>query len=387
MSANISQNNEKPLVGSFHAPKRLLMGAGPSRVHEEVLKVMAQTTIGHLDPDMIAMMDQLKDMLRYVFQTNNPVTFPVSGPGSLGMETCVNNMIEPNDKVIIAINGVFGTRMAEVARRSGADVIITEDEWGKAVDPNKVEDALKSNPGVKFVGFVHAETSTGALSDAGTICRVAKDNNAMCIVDTVTSLGGIPVKVDAWEADAVYSGSQKCLSCPPGLSPVTFSEQAVEHIQKRKIPVQSWLLDLSLVTGYWQGDTKTGARTYHHTAPVNALMGLHEALRRIVDEGLENIWKRHKEVSDIIVKGMEEMGFSMLVDESIRLPELLTIRLPEGIDDASIRTTLLTNFNIEISAGLGAFAGKLWRIGVMGEGARKENAQRILEAIKECTTK
>ena len=384
MSGNISFKNEPPLVDAFKSPERLLMGAGPSRVHEDVLAVMSQTTIGHLDPNMITMMDQLKDMLRYIFQTNNDMTFPVSGPGSLGMEACVNNMIEPGDEAIIAINGVFGARMAEVARRAGAKVIITEDDWGQAVDPNKVEKALKSNSNVKILGFVHAETSTGALSNASEICQLAKDNNAMTIMDTVTSLAGVPVNVDAWGADGVYSGSQKCLSCPPGLSPVTFSDQAVDAILNRETPVQSWLLDLSLVAGYWQGDGKSGARTYHHTAPVNALMGLHEALRRVVQEGLENVWDRHKKVSDIIVSGMEEMGFSMLVDETIRLPELLTIKLPEGVDDSSVRAKLLNEYNIEISAGLGAFSGKLWRIGVMGEGAREENAERILSAIKEC---
>jgi alanine-glyoxylate transaminase/serine-glyoxylate transaminase/serine-pyruvate transaminase len=231
---------------------------------------------------------------------------------------------------------------------------------------------------------VHAETSTGALSNAAEICRLAKDNNAMTIVDTVTSLGGVPVNVDVWGADSVYSGSQKCLSCPPGLSPVSFSDQAVDFILNRKTSVQSWLLDLSLVAGYWQGDRESGARTYHHTAPVNALMGLHEALRKVVQEGLENVWARHKLVSDIIVSGMEEMGFSMLVEESIRLPELLTIKLPEGINDSVVRKKLLNKYNIEISAGLGAFSGKLWRIGVMGEGAREENANRILSAIKEC---
>jgi alanine-glyoxylate transaminase/serine-glyoxylate transaminase/serine-pyruvate transaminase len=360
------------------------MGAGPSRVHEDVLKVMSQTTIGHLDPNMIVMMDQIKEMLRYVFQTNNSMTFPVSGPGSLGMEACVNNMIEPGDEVLISINGVFGTRMTEVAKRAGAKVITTKDDWGKAVDPNKVEKALKSNPNIKIVGFVHAETSTGALSNASEICRLAKDNNAMTIVDTVTSLGGVPVNVDVWGADAVYSGSQKCLSCPPGLSPVTFSDRAVDTILNRKTPVQSWLLDLSLVAGYWQGDRASGARTYHHTAPVNALMGLHEALRKIVEEGLEKVWARHKMISDIVVSGMEEMGFSMLVEEPIRLPELLTIILPDGIDDLTVRKKLLNEYDIEISAGLGPFAGKLWRIGVMGEGARKENADRVLAAIREC---
>ena len=376
--------NEPPLVDAFQSPDRLLMGAGPSRVHEDVLNAMSQTTIGHLDPAMVAMMDELKDMLRYVFQTGNAMTFPVSGPGSLGMEACVNNIVEPGDKVIIAINGVFGTRMAEVTRRAGAEVIVTEDDWGTAVDPNKVEDAVKANPDVKVVGFVHAETSTGALSDAATLCRLAKDAGAMSIVDTVTSLGGVPVNIDVWGADAVYSGTQKCLSCPPGLSPVTFSDQAVQKTLDRETPVQSWLLDLSLVAAYWQGDAKSGARTYHHTAPVNALMGLHEALRRVVQEGLENVWARHKATSEIIVAGMEEMGFSMLVDANFRLPELLTILLPEGIDDGAVRGKLLDDHNIEISAGLGPFAGKLWRIGVMGEGARPENAKKVLSAIKRC---
>jgi alanine-glyoxylate transaminase/serine-glyoxylate transaminase/serine-pyruvate transaminase len=376
--------NEPPLVETFQSPDRLLMGAGPSRVHEDVLKIMSQTTIGHLDPAMVKMMDELKDMLRYVFQTNNAMTFPVSGPGSLGMEACVNNIVIPGDTVVIAINGVFGSRMAEVTRRAGGKVIVTEDEWGTAVDPNKVEEALRANPDAKIVGFVHAETSTGALSDAAVICGLAKQHNAMSIVDTVTSLGGVPVNIDVWGADAVYSGTQKCLSCPPGLSPVTFSDQAVQVAIDRTSPVQSWLLDLSLVSGYWQGDATSGARTYHHTAPVNALMGLHEALRRVVIEGLENVWARHKETSNLLVTGMEEMGFSMLVDKAIRLPELLTIMLPEGIDDAAVRGKLLDQYGIEISAGLGPFAGKLWRIGVMGEGARPENAKKVLSAIKTC---
>ena len=384
MSVEDIFKNERPLVDTFQSPNRLLMGAGPSRVHEDVLRVMSQTTIGHLDPAMIIMMDELKEMLRYIFQTNNPMTFPVSGPGSLGMEACVNNMVEPGNKVIIAVNGVFGNRMAEVTRRAGAEVIVTEDDWGKAVDPNKVEKALKSHPDARIVGFVHAETSTGVLSDASEICQIARNNDALTIVDTVTSLGGVPVNVDVWRADGVYSGSQKCLSCPPGLSPVTFSDQAVDFILNRQSSVQSWLLDLSLVADYWQGNAESGARTYHHTAPVNALMGLHEALRKVVEEGLENVWTRHKQISDIIVTGMEGMGFSMFVEDSIRLPELLTVNLPEGIDDAAVRGKLLVDYNIEISAGLGAFAGKLWRIGVMGEGAHEENADRLLSAIKKC---
>jgi len=372
--------NEPPHFDQFTSPDRLLMGSGPSQVHPDVLKVAGNGTIGHLDPAMIAMMEELKDMLRYVFQTNNAMTFPVSGPGSLGMEACVNNMVERGDKALIAINGVFGTRMAEVTRRAGAEVTVVEDEWGTPVDPAKVEAALKADPEIKHVGFVHAETSTGALSDAGTICKIAQDAGAFTIVDTVTSLGGVPVNVDVWGADAVYSGSQKCLSCPPGLSPVTFSDKAVAHVEGRETPVQSWLLDLSLVSAYWQGD---GARTYHHTAPVNALMGLHEALRRVVDEGLDAVWTRHRDVSAKMVAGLEEMGFKMLVDAEYRLPELLTVFLPEGVDDAAGRSSLLNDYGIEISAGLGPFAGKLWRIGLMGEAAREEHADRLLAALKE----
>lgn len=372
--------NEPPKKDQFKAPDRLLMGSGPSQVHPDVLKVISNSTIGHLDPAMIAMMEELKEMLRYVFQTKNAMTFAVSGPGSLGMEACVNNMVEPGDKTLIAINGVFGTRMAEVSRRAGAEVITIEEEWGTPVDPDKIATALAENPDIKHVGFVHAETSTGVLSDAGAICKIANDAGAFSIVDTVTSLGGVPVQIDVWGADAVYSGSQKCLSCPPGLSPVTFSERAVAHVEGRSSPVQSWLLDLSLVSAYWHGD---GARTYHHTAPVNALMGLHEALRRVVDEGLEAVWKRHRDVSGQMVTGLEKLGFKMLVAEDYRLPELLTVFLPDGVDDAAGRSSLLNDYGIEVSAGLGPFAGKLWRIGLMGEAAREGHAERLLGALKE----
>jgi len=372
--------NEPPKKDQFKAPDRLLMGSGPSQVHPDVLKVISNCTIGHLDPAMIAMMEELKEMLRYVFQTKNAMTFAVSGPGSLGMEACVNNMVEPGDKTLIAINGVFGTRMAEVSRRAGAEVITIEEEWGTPVDPDKITTALAENPDIKHVGFVHAETSTGVLSDAGAICKIANDAGAFSIVDTVTSLGGVPVQIDVWGADAVYSGSQKCLSCPPGLSPVTFSDRAVAHVEGRSSPVQSWLLDLSLVSAYWHGD---GARTYHHTAPVNALMGLHEALRRVVDEGLEAVWKRHRDVSGQMVTGLEKLGFKMLVAEDYRLPELLTVFLPDGVDDAAGRSSLLNDYGIEVSAGLGPFAGKLWRIGLMGEAAREGHAERLLGALKE----
>ena len=371
-------------ITQFTPPNRILMGPGPSDVHPRVLQAMARPTVGHLDPSFVGLMDEIKELLRYVFQTENQLTLPVSAPGSAGMETCFVNLIEPGDTVVVCQNGVFGGRMKENVERCGGTAVMVEDEWGHAIDLNKVEDALKANPGTKALAFVHAETSTGVLSDARTLCEMAQKHGALSIVDAVTSLGGSPVMVDEWGADAVYSGTQKCLSCPPGLSPVTFSDKAVQVTLDRKTPVQSWLLDLSLVAAYWQGDEKSGARTYHHTAPVNALMGLHEALRRIVQEGLENVWARHKAASDIIVAGMEEMGFSMLVDADIRLPELLTIMLPEGIDDGAVRGKLLNDHGIEISAGLGPFAGKLWRIGVMGEGARPENAERVLSAIKEC---
>lgn len=380
MNEGATLKNEPPHFDAFKSPARLLMGAGPSQVHADVLSVMSEGTIGHLDPAMIEMMEQLKEMLRYIFQTKNPLTFPVSGPGSLGMEACIDNIVEHGDKVLIARNGVFGTRMTEVAVRAGAEVITTDDDWGQPVDPDKVAAALKENPDTKVVGFVHAETSTGALSDAAAICRLAQDAGAMSVVDTVTSLGGVPVSVDVWGADAVYSGSQKCLSCPPGLSPVTFSDRAVKTAEDRETPVQSWLLDLSLVSAYWHGD---GPRVYHHTAPVNALMGLHEAVRRITEEGLEATWERHRTTSAKMVAGLEAMGFSLLVDEAYRLPELLTVLLPDGTDDAGVRKQLLENHNIEISAGLGQFAGKMWRIGLMGETARDENVDTLLGALKE----
>lgn len=380
MNYSPNRKNEPPHFDAFTSPPRLLMGAGPSQVHPDVLRVMSEGTIGHLDPTMIAMMEQLKEMLRYIFQTQNALTFSISGPGSLGMEACVNNLVERGDKVLIARNGVFGTRMTEVAARAGAEVITTDDQWGQPVDPEKVEVALKQNPDTKLIGFVHAETSTGAFSDAATLCGIAQKHGALTVVDTVTSLGGMPVAVDVWGADAVYSGSQKCLSCPPGLSPVTFSDRAVKVTEERETPVQSWLLDLSLVSAYWHGD---GPRVYHHTAPVNALMGLHEAVRRITEEGLEAVWERHRVTSAKMVAGLTDMGFEFLVNEACRLPELLTVLLPDRVDDAAVRKRLLDNQNIEISAGLGQFAGQMWRIGLMGETAREENVDRLLDAIKE----
>ena len=364
---------------SFRPPVRTLMGPGPSDVHPRILEALGKPTVGHLDPSFIGLMDEIKQLLQYAFQTKNELTIPVSAPGSAGMETCFVNLIEPGDKVIICRNGVFGTRMIENVTRCGGVPIIVEDDWGTAVDPQKLEDALKANTDAKIVGFVHAETSTGALSDADTLCKLATKHGCLSIVDAVTSVGGVPVEVDCWGADAVYSGTQKCLSCTPGLSPVTFSPAAVKKIQARKSTVQSWFLDLNLVMGYWGDGAK---RAYHHTAPVNALYALHESLLMLHNEGLENAWQRHKKMHLALRAGLEAMGMRFLVDEADRLPQLNAVFIPEGVDDANTRGRLLNEFNLELGAGLGEFAGKVWRIGLMGYSARAENILLCLSGLE-----
>ena len=371
-------------ITSFKPPRRTLMGPGPSDVPQRILDAMARPTIGHLDPAFVDMMEQLKTLLRYAFQTENALTFPVSGPGSVGMETCFVNLIEPGDKVIVCRNGVFGGRMVENVQRSGGIAVVVEDAWGTAVDPNKLEDALKANPDAKIVAFVHAETSTGAQSDAAALAGIARRHGCLTIVDTVTSLGGSPLKVDEWGLDAVYSGSQKCLSCTPGLSPVTFSERAVERVKTRKTKVQSWFMDLNLVLGYWGG---AGKRTYHHTAPINPLYGLHEALVILKEEGLENAWARHRSNHEALKAGVEAMGLQFLVKAQDRLPQLNTITLPPGVDDAAARARLLNDYNLEIGAGLGDLAGKVWRIGLMGYSSRPENVTLCLRALKDVLPK
>lgn len=367
-------------ITSFKPPVRVLMGPGPSDVPQRVLDAMARPTIGHLDPLFVEMMEELKTLLRYAFQTENALTFPVSAPGSVGMETCFVNLLEPGDKAIVCINGVFGGRMVENVKRCGATPIIVQDAWGTPVDPNKLEAALKANPGVKVVAFVHAETSTGVLSDAKTLAALARKHGALTIVDAVTSLGGSPLKVDEWGVDAIYSGSQKCLSCTPGLSPVSFSQRAVDVVKNRKTPCQSWFMDLNLVLGYWSSSAK---RTYHHTAPVNALYGLHESLVALQEEGLENAWARHQANHEKLKAGLEPLGISFLVDEPYRLPQLNAVRIPEGVDDAATRRALLDTYNLEIGAGLGDLAGKVWRIGLMGYASREENIQRCVKALGE----
>ncbi|HYA37638.1 MAG TPA: alanine--glyoxylate aminotransferase family protein [Candidatus Methylomirabilis sp.] len=363
---------------SFNPPVRTLMGPGPSDVHPRVLTAMARPTIGHLDPAFVAMMEEIKALLQYAFQTNNALTIPVSAPGSAGMETCFVNLVEPGEKVIVCSNGVFGGRMQENVERTGGVPVVVDDAWGKPVDPNKLEDALKTNRDARIVAFVHAETSTGVQSDARKLAEVARHHDCLTIVDTVTSLGGSPLKVDEWGLDAVFSGSQKCLSCTPGLSPITLSDRAVDKIKKRKTKVQSWFLDLNLVMEYWG----SGKRAYHHTAPINPLYGLHEALAMLQEEGLENSWARHRRHHLALRSGLEAMGLTFLVKECARLPQLNAIMVPEGVDDAILRNRLLNEYNLEIGAGLGALAGRIVRIGLMGYGANMKNVMYCLEALE-----
>ena len=369
---------------TFKPPKRLLMGPGPSNVSPKVLDAMARPTIGHLDPRFVELMDEIKELLQYAFQTNNEVTFPVSGPGSAGMELCLINLIEPGDEVVVCINGVFGGRMKQIVERCGGSPIVIEQEWGKAVDPEKLEKTLKQNTDVNLVAFVHAETSTGAKSDIKILTQIAHSHNCLVVADTVTSLGGIELKIDDWKIDVSYSGTQKCLSCPPGLSPVTFNQKAIDRIKNRKTIIQSWFMDINLITGYWGQGAK---RTYHHTAPINSLYGLHEALLLLKEEGLENAWKRHQKNSELLCKGVEELGLNIFVKEDERLPELVTVTVPAGIDEAKVRSYLLNEHNIEIGAGLGALAGKIWRLGLMGHTSDEENVKAFLSAFQDALQK
>jgi alanine-glyoxylate transaminase/serine-glyoxylate transaminase/serine-pyruvate transaminase len=340
---------------------------------------MSRPTIGHLDPAFITMMDEVKGLLQYAFQTKNPLTMPVSAPGSAGMEACFVNLVEPGDKVVVCQNGVFGGRMKENVERCGGIAIMVQDDWGNPVDPQKVEDALKANPDAIALAFVQAETSTGASSDVKTLCELARRYDCLSIVDAVTSLGGTELRVDDWGVDAIYSGTQKCLSCVPGLSPVSFSEKASARISGRKTKVQSWFLDMNLVMGYWGGNAK---RAYHHTAPINPLYALHEALVMLETEGLENAWARHRLNHQALAAGLEAMGLNFLVAAEHRLPQLNSVLIPEGVNDGDVRATLLQDYNLEIGAGLGEYAGKIWRIGLMGYASRKQNVLQCLSALE-----
>ena len=366
-------------IHPFHPPQRTLMGPGPSEINPRVMAAMSLPAIGYLDPVFVEMMEELKALLRYTFQTKNALTFPVSGPGSVGMEYCFVNLVAPGDKVIVCRNGVFGGRMIENVERCGAVPVVVDDAWGEAVDANKLEDALKKNPDVRLVAFVHAETSTGVQSDAQTLVQIAHQHDALAIVDAVTSLAGTPVLVDEWNIDAIYSASQKCLSCTPGLSPVSFSERVVDYVKARKDKIHSWFMDMNLLLGYW-GATN---RTYHHTAPTNSLYALHEALLILKEEGIENAWARHERHHLALKAGLEAMGLKYLVKEGARLPQMNAVHVPATLKDreAEVRKTLLTEFNLEIGAGLGPLAGKIWRVGIMGYSCKPENVMLCLSAL------
>lgn len=361
----------------INVPPRLLLGPGPSLVHPRVLKAMATPLVGHLDPAFLELMDRTQILLRYVFETENKLTIPVSGTGTAAMETAVANLVEPGDRVLVCVNGYFGLRIADMAARYGGQVETIIRPWGTVFSAAEVGAALDQHP-AQVVAIVHAETSTGALQPLEEIVNVVHAHGAVLIVDAVTSLGGIPVRVDALGIDACYSGSQKCLSCPPGASPITFGQRAVEKLRNRATGVKNWYLDLSLVEKYWGKE-----RTYHHTAPISSNYALYEGLRLVVEEGLEARWARHRHNAVRLWSGLAEMGLVMHVEEPYRIPSLTTVRVPDGIDEARVRARLLQDYNIEISGGLGELKGKVWRIGLMGYSSRPENVTLLLAALKE----
>jgi alanine-glyoxylate transaminase/serine-glyoxylate transaminase/serine-pyruvate transaminase len=365
----------------FTSPHRLLLGPGPSDAHPRVLHALGQPLVGHLDPAFLALMDEMKRMLRQVFHTANDLTFAVSGTGSAGMETCLVNLLEEGDEAVVLVNGEFGRRMADIVGRARAVAVTYEVPWGRAVEPEDVEKALaQAKRPPKLVAMVHAETSTGALSPVGEIAPIVRRSGALFVVDTVTSLGGCPVDVDRWQIDACYSGTQKCLSCPPGLAPVTFSARAVEAMRRRRSKVQSWYLDVTMIEKYWGAD-----RVYHHTAPISMNYALAEALRVVLEEGLEARFARHRANHLALVAGLEALGFRFVVEPSRRLWMLNSVYLPslgDGYDETKLRRRLLGDHSIEVGGGLGAFKGKIWRIGLMGESSKRENVLRLLAALE-----
>lgn len=368
-------------LSDLNPGKRLLLGPGPSQVHPRVLKAMSTPLVGHLDPDFLKIMNEVHELLRYVFQTTNEFTIALSGTGSAGMEACLVNLLEPKDKAIICINGLFAERMADIANRCQAQPIIVEAEWGNIIEPEKVKKALKKAGKVKLVAIVHAETSTGVRQPLEEISFLTKEAGALFVVDTVTSLAGIPVKTDQWQIDATYSGSQKCISCPPGLSPVSFSKEAFRCIEKRNAKIQSWYLDVKMLKNYWGKE-----RFYHHTAPISMIYGLREALRLVQEEGLEKCFQRHQLNSLALVAGLEAMGLKMVVSPTYRLPELNAVYIPGGIDDLTVRKALLYQYGIEIGGGLGKFKGNVWRIGLMGYSSAKENVMLVITALTDILT-
>ncbi len=363
----------------MQAIERELFGPGPTNVPNSVLEALSQPTIGHLDPEFLKIMDQVGERLRYCMQTENALTFVLSAPGSIGMETSMVNTLEPGDKIVIGINGVFGGRMKDICERIGAEVVPLEFEWGTPVDPGKLKETLEQHGDAMAVAFVHAETSTGVRSDAQAIARIAGEHDCLVIADCVTSLSGVELLVDEWGLDVVYSGSQKCLSCVPGLSPITFSARAVERIKARKTRAQSWFCDISLLMSYYETGEKT--RAYHHTAPVNSLFAMNEALRLVEVETLEQRWKRHAGAAAHLYERLEDAGLELIVEAQHRLAPLTLVRIPDGVDDAATRSALLSEQNIELGGGLGKFAGKAWRIGLMGQNATVERADFIADAL------
>jgi alanine-glyoxylate transaminase/serine-glyoxylate transaminase/serine-pyruvate transaminase len=366
------------LPGPLNPPSRLLLGPGPSDVPPRVLRALSAPVIGHLDPQFLEIMNEIQELLRAAFLTQNALTFPVSGTGMSGMEACLVNLIEPGDRVLVCINGFFGQRLAEIAGRAGAAVTTLERPWGEVFDPGQVREALQRvRP--KVLALVHAETSTGAcqpVEDLGALCR---EFDALLVLDTVTALGCIPVRLDAWGVDAVYSCSQKGLSCPPGLSPVSFSPRAVEAVRRRKSKVQSWYLDLTLVQRYWDPE-----RLYHHTAPISMLYALREGLCLVHEEGLEARWARHLHNHKALKAGLNALGMTYIAAEGRQLPQLNAVRIPARVDDAAVRKRLLSEFGIEIGSGLGEFKGQAWRIGLMGHGSRAANVLLLLAALEKC---
>lgn len=360
----------------LNTPERILLGPGPSMVPPRVLQAMSHPLVGHLDPQFIELMKEVQDLLRYVFQTQNQITLPISGTGSAGMEATVANLLEPGDAILIGVNGYFGERLCDMAGRYGAIVHRLEKPWGESFTPEEIEAALQAHP-AKVVALVHAETSTGALTPLEGMAEVVHRHGALLLVDCVTSLGGIPIRIDAWDIDIAYSGTQKCLSCPPGLAPVTVGPRAREALHRRNTKVANWYLDLTMIEHYWGDD-----RTYHHTAPISMNFAIREALRLVQEEELECRFQRHREHSQLLWDGLEDLGLRLIVPAEYRLPSLTTVSIPEGVNDMAVRKRLLDEYNIEIAGGLGAFKGKAWRIGLMGYSSRKENVLLLVSALE-----
>jgi alanine-glyoxylate transaminase / serine-glyoxylate transaminase / serine-pyruvate transaminase len=361
----------------LNIPTRCLLGPGPSNVHPRILQALAYPLVGHLDPFFLKLMEEVQEMLRQVFKTENQLTIPISGTGSAGMEAAICNFIEPGDPIVICVNGYFGERLVNMAERYGADVTRLDRPWGEAFDFEEIEDALENKP-TKLVAIVHAETSTGVKQPLIGLSDIIHNHGALLLVDAVTSLGGVELKVDEWGIDIVYSGTQKCLGVPPGLSPITVGKTAIEVLNTRKTRVANWYLDLSMVGKYWGKE-----RTYHHTAPISMNYALHEGLRIVLEEGMANRWRRHLENASMLWEGLEQIGIIPIVPIDYRLPSLTTVQIPAGIDDQGIRRRLLNEYNIEIAGGLGKFAGKAWRIGLMGHSSKKENVTLLLGALKD----